>query len=128
MRPPPRIRSLRHLPHHSRLRGALLGGPFWDPLGISAANIGACFRGGICHNWLALDSLRAPQQGATLRMRFLTRAVTPTRNRRLNALVGLLLFASAVLLFLALVSYSPLDPSLNTAASASASAPARNWF
>src|SRR5690349_7400937 len=61
-------------------------------------------------------------------MKFLTRAVTPTRNRRLNELVGLLLFASAVLLFLALVSYSPLDPSLNTAASTSASAPARNWI
>jgi len=67
-------------------------------------------------------------------MKFLTRAFTPTKNRRLNELVGFLLLASAVLLFLALASYSPSDPSLNTAAGSSstsgtASAPAvHNWI
>ncbi|HEV2112587.1 MAG TPA: DNA translocase FtsK, partial [Terriglobales bacterium] len=60
-------------------------------------------------------------------MRFFARAFAPTRNRRFNELVGLLLFASAILLFLALVSYSPLDPSFNTAAATGAQ-PARNWI
>jgi len=61
-------------------------------------------------------------------MKFVSRAFTPTSNRRLNELVGFLLFVSAVLLLLALASYSPLDPSLNTAASSPASSPARNWI
>ncbi|HEV2021615.1 MAG TPA: DNA translocase FtsK [Terriglobales bacterium] len=61
-------------------------------------------------------------------MKFVSRAFTPTSNRRLNELVGFLLFVSAILLLLALASYSPLDPSLNTAASSPASSPARNWI
>ncbi len=59
-------------------------------------------------------------------MKYLLRAFTPTGNRRLNELIGFLMFASAALLLLALVSYSPLDPSLNTA-SAPAGGP-RNWI
>jgi DNA segregation ATPase FtsK/SpoIIIE, S-DNA-T family len=59
-------------------------------------------------------------------MKFLTRAFTPTKNRRLNELVGFLLFASATLLFLALASYSPVDPSLNTASSSAG--PVHNWI
>jgi DNA segregation ATPase FtsK/SpoIIIE, S-DNA-T family len=50
--------------------------------------------------------------------------LTPTRSRRLNELIGLLVFASAVLLFLSLVSYHPTDPSLNTVGSG----PVRNWI
>jgi len=50
--------------------------------------------------------------------------LTPTRNRRLNELIGLLVLASAVLLFLSLVSYRPTDPSLNTVGSG----PVRNWI
>ena len=46
----------------------------------------------------------------------LARPFTPTTNRRLNELIGFLIFVFAVLLVLALISYSPLDPSLNTAA------------
>ena len=61
-------------------------------------------------------------------MKLVSRAFTPTSNRRLNELVGFLLFVSAILLLLALASYSPLDPSLNTAASSPASSPARNWI
>ena len=38
-----------------------------------------------------------------------SRAYTPTGNRRLNELVGFLLFVAAILLLLALVSYSPAD-------------------
>jgi DNA segregation ATPase FtsK/SpoIIIE, S-DNA-T family len=60
-------------------------------------------------------------------MKYFLRAFTPTKNRRLNELVGFLLFVSATLLFLALASYSPMDPSLNTAGSLS-SGSARNWI
>ncbi len=61
-------------------------------------------------------------------MKFFARLFTPTSNRRLNELIGFLLFVSAILLFLALVSYSPLDRSVNTAAPQPASGPARNWI
>ncbi len=61
-------------------------------------------------------------------MIFFSRAFTPTNNRRLNELVGFLLLVSALLLFLAIASYSPLDPSFNTAASPLASRPSRNWI
>ena len=61
-------------------------------------------------------------------MKFFTRLFTPTSNRRLNELIGFLLFVSAILLFLALVSYSPLDRSMNTAAPPPSSTPARNWI
>jgi len=60
-------------------------------------------------------------------MTFFSKIFTPTRNRRLNELVGLLLCVSALLLFLALASYSPLDPSLNSASILTGSHAARNW-
>jgi DNA segregation ATPase FtsK/SpoIIIE, S-DNA-T family len=49
----------------------------------------------------------------------------PTRSRRLNELVGMAMMVSALLLFLALVSYHPSDPSWNTAAYHGARA--ANW-
>ena len=61
-------------------------------------------------------------------MKFLSAVFTPTRNRRLNELIGFLFFVSALLLFLALVSYSPLDPSLNTASARPAWKPTHNWI
>jgi S-DNA-T family DNA segregation ATPase FtsK/SpoIIIE len=61
-------------------------------------------------------------------MTIASRAFTPTGNRRLNELIGFLMLVFAVLLVLALVSYSPLDPSLNTAATPPASRPAHNWI
>ena len=61
-------------------------------------------------------------------MTFFSKIFTPTRNRRLNELVGLLLCVSALLLFLALASYSPLDPSLNSASILTKSHAARNWI
>jgi S-DNA-T family DNA segregation ATPase FtsK/SpoIIIE len=61
-------------------------------------------------------------------MNIVSRAFAPTANRRLNELIGFLVFVFAVLLSLALVSYSPLDPSLNTAANAPAGRPAHNWI
>jgi S-DNA-T family DNA segregation ATPase FtsK/SpoIIIE len=39
---------------------------------------------------------------------------TPTRNRRLNEILGLVVMVCAVMLFLALASYTPTDPSSNT--------------
>jgi S-DNA-T family DNA segregation ATPase FtsK/SpoIIIE len=61
-------------------------------------------------------------------MTFFSKAFAPTRNRRLNELVGFLLCVSALLLFLALASYSPLDPSLNSASILTGSHAARNWI
>jgi S-DNA-T family DNA segregation ATPase FtsK/SpoIIIE len=68
---------------------------------------------------------------------------TPTRNRRLNEILGLVVLVCAGLLFLALATYTPTDPSANTvggyaptaraATSLGArlatefSGPARNW-
>ena len=60
-------------------------------------------------------------------MTFFSKIFSPTKNRRLNELVGFLLCVSALLLFLALASYSPLDPSLNSASILTGSHAARNW-
>ncbi len=61
-------------------------------------------------------------------MTIFSKIFTPTRNRRLNELVGFVLCVSALLLFLALASYSPLDPSLNSASILTGSHAARNWI
>jgi S-DNA-T family DNA segregation ATPase FtsK/SpoIIIE len=61
-------------------------------------------------------------------MTFLSTIFQPGRNRRLNELVGFLLGVSALLLFLALASYSPLDPSFNSASVLTGSHAARNWI
>ncbi len=61
-------------------------------------------------------------------MRFLASIFVPTGNRRLNELTGFLLCVSALLLFLALASYSPLDPSLNSASVLTGTHVARNWI
>ena len=60
-------------------------------------------------------------------MTFILRVFTPGKSRRLNELVGFLMCVCAVLLFLALASYSPLDPSLNTASFMGASR-SHNWI
>src|SRR6266436_9183568 len=61
-------------------------------------------------------------------MRFLASIFVPTGNRRLNELIGFLLCVSALLLFLALASYSPLDPSFNSASVLTGTRVARNWI
>ena len=61
-------------------------------------------------------------------MTFFSKVFVPTKNRRLNELAGFLLCVSALLLFLALASYSPLDPSLNSASILTGSHAARNWI
>ena len=70
---------------------------------------------------------RSSSKRSNAKMNF-ARPFTPTANRRLNELIGFLVFVFAVLLVLALVSYSPLDPSLNTAANSVAGHPAHNWI
>ncbi len=61
-------------------------------------------------------------------MDYLATIFVPTGNRRLNELIGFLMCVSALLLFLALVSYSPLDPSWNSASVLTNSHAARNWI
>ena len=61
-------------------------------------------------------------------MKYISKIFAPTNNRRLNELIGLLLCVFALLLFLALASYSALDPSLNSASLLDGSRAARNWI
>lgn len=53
--------------------------------------------------------------------------MTPTRNRRVNEVLGLTLMVFATLLLLALVSYTPSDPSMNTVGGYATGRPAHNW-
>jgi DNA segregation ATPase FtsK/SpoIIIE, S-DNA-T family len=59
-------------------------------------------------------------------MKPLKLALTPTRNRRLNEVTGMVLMVAASLLFLALASYRPTDSSFNTVGAMGR--PAHNWI
>ena len=52
---------------------------------------------------------------------------SPTRSRRLNEMLGLIVLVAAGLLLLALMSYTPSDPSFNTVAGGAGARPAHNW-
>jgi S-DNA-T family DNA segregation ATPase FtsK/SpoIIIE len=55
--------------------------------------------------------------------------LAPGENKRLNELIGFLWFVAAIVIGLSLLSYSPLDPSFNTAvASEDGRPPAENWI
>jgi len=56
------------------------------------------------------------------------RLLTPTGNKRFNELIGFLCITLAVLIALALLSYSPKDASFNVSAAALDGSPARNWI
>ncbi len=56
------------------------------------------------------------------------RVLTPTENHRLNELIGFIGMTIAVLVALALISYSPHDPSFNVSAESSDLHSARNWI
>jgi DNA segregation ATPase FtsK/SpoIIIE, S-DNA-T family len=56
------------------------------------------------------------------------RFLTPTGNKRLNELIGFLCITLAVLIALALLSYSPKDTAFNVSAAAPEGSPARNWI
>ncbi len=60
------------------------------------------------------DIIHAASTAVCLPMKPLKLVMTPTRNRRLNEVIGLVLLIAACLLFLSLVSYHPSDPSLDT--------------
>ncbi|MDR3734294.1 MAG: DNA translocase FtsK 4TM domain-containing protein, partial [Acidobacteriaceae bacterium] len=53
--------------------------------------------------------------------------LTPTRHRRLNEIIGLSVIVAAGLLLLALLSYTPTDPSFNTVGGYATGRPAHNW-
>ncbi len=57
-------------------------------------------------------------------MRFLT----PTENKRLNELIGFVCIMAAVLVGLALISYSPRDAAFNVSGVAADDHPAKNWI
>ena len=61
-------------------------------------------------------------------MKFIARIFSPTNNRRLNELLGFLLCVSALMVFLALASYSPIDPSFNSASKLTGARVTRNWI
>jgi len=56
------------------------------------------------------------------------RILTPTGNKRLNELIGFLCMTLAVLIALALLSYSPKDAAFNVSAATPDGSPARNWI
>jgi S-DNA-T family DNA segregation ATPase FtsK/SpoIIIE len=56
------------------------------------------------------------------------RVLTPTENHRLNELIGFIGMTIAILVALALISYSPHDPSFNVSADAPDLHSARNWI
>jgi S-DNA-T family DNA segregation ATPase FtsK/SpoIIIE len=53
--------------------------------------------------------------------------LSPTRSRPMNVFLGLLLLLVSVILLLALATYHPADPSLNTAADQALPQAVRNW-
>ena len=61
-------------------------------------------------------------------MKTLRSSFGPTRSRRLNELSGLVALVAATLLLLALATYTPADPSLNTAGGYAAGHPVHNWI
>ena len=60
-------------------------------------------------------------------MKPLKLVITPTRNRRLNEIIGLTTLVAAGLLLLSLATYTPSDPSLNTVGGTALTHPAHNW-
>jgi S-DNA-T family DNA segregation ATPase FtsK/SpoIIIE len=60
-------------------------------------------------------------------MKPLSIVLSPTRSRPLNVFMGLMLLLVSVLLILALATYSPSDPSLNTATDLAQPHAVRNW-
>lgn len=60
-------------------------------------------------------------------MKSLRLVTTPTRNRRLNEILGLTVLVAAGLLLLAMATYTPTDPSFSTVGGYATGRPAHNW-
>jgi S-DNA-T family DNA segregation ATPase FtsK/SpoIIIE len=60
-------------------------------------------------------------------MKSLRLVTTPTRNRRLNEILGLTVLVAAGLMLLALATYTPRDPSFSTVGGYASGRPAHNW-
>jgi DNA segregation ATPase FtsK/SpoIIIE, S-DNA-T family len=73
----------------------------------------------------AREAARTRNEGSP--MKTLRLVSTPTRNRRLNEIIGMIVLVAACLLLLALASYTPSDPSFNTVGSYLKGRPAHNW-
>src|ERR1700729_4363426 len=71
------------------------------------------------------ESVRPLNEGSP--MKSIRLVSTPTRNRRLNEIIGMVVLVAAALLLLALASYTPTDPSLNTVGHYVSGRPAHNW-
>ena len=54
-------------------------------------------------------------------------SIAPTRNRRLNEMLGLVVIVAAGLLLLSLLTYTPTDPSLDSVSSVTGPHAAHNW-
>jgi S-DNA-T family DNA segregation ATPase FtsK/SpoIIIE len=61
-------------------------------------------------------------------MKPLNHVLAPTRSRRINEILGLVLLVAACLLLLALATYTPTDPSLNTVGGYATGRAAHNWI
>src|SRR5579863_799420 len=81
--------------------------------------------------WAPRASARAPSLRRAPSPYFeetFVRVLTPTENHRLNELIGFIGMTIAILVALALISYSPHDPSFNVSADAPDLHAARNWI
>jgi S-DNA-T family DNA segregation ATPase FtsK/SpoIIIE len=67
-----------------------------------------------------MTSMKTPMRSQRL-------VYSPTRSRRLNEMLGLIVLVAGALLLLALVTYTPSDPSFNTVGGAAGVHPAHNW-
>jgi S-DNA-T family DNA segregation ATPase FtsK/SpoIIIE len=85
---------------------------------------GAHLRPFLAGNWNNRGICIATKRMALKTLRFV---MAPTRHRRLNEILGLVVVVAAVLLLLALVSYTPSDPSFNTVGTYASGRPAHNW-
>ena len=78
---------------------------------------------------LAAHRFDCGSQGAGMSpMKPIPIASSPTRNRALNAFLGMVLSLASILLFLALATYHSTDPSLNTSSAAEVSKAVSNWI
>src|ERR1700680_4339846 len=82
-------------------------------------------------SWVSRASARAPnlpRAPSPYDEETFVRVLTPTENNRLNELIGFLGVTIAILMALALISYSPHDPSFNVSAESPGLHSARNWI